>query len=108
MRKYYIFLLTVSLFLLADFCRAQAPRAVNYQAIARDYAGNPYANRNISLRFSVNQGINPGFSEYRETQNATTNQFGLFTVKIGFGDPITPGTSLANVNWATGDRKSVV
>ena len=46
---------------------AQVPQAVNYQAIARDAAGNILPNRNISLRFSINNGINPGFTEYQET-----------------------------------------
>src|SRR5581483_9728852 len=41
------------------------------------------------LRFSIHQGSTGGTIVYQETQSATTNQFGLFTVAIGSGTPVT-------------------
>ena len=40
--------------------------------------------------------------EYQETQTATTNEFGLYTLQIGDGEKIT-GT-LDKVNWAGGNK----
>jgi hypothetical protein len=42
---------------------AQIPQGINYQAVARDGAGNPLANKNVSVRISINDGIAPGNSE---------------------------------------------
>ena len=81
---------------------SQVPQAVNYQAIARDGGGNVLANRNISLRLTINTGINPGFPVYQETQTAVTNQFGLFTVKLGLGNPVLGNFS--SINWAGGNK----
>ncbi len=78
-----LLLIPVWLFLLFSCAVAQVPQKVNYQAVARDAAGAPVTNKNISVRISINTGINPGFTEYQETQTAITNQFGLFTIKIG-------------------------
>ena len=82
---------------------AQVPQAVNYQAIASDANGNVYPNRTISVRFSINDGLNGGFPEYQETQTSVTNQFGLFTCKIGFGTA-TIGV-FPNINWGSGNPK---
>src|ERR1043165_476171 len=103
MRKYLLFQV---LLLVSFLVGAQVPQAMNYQAIARDAGGNPLPNRNISLRLTINEGINPGFSVYQETQTAQTNQFGLFTLKIGLGNP-TQG-SFPNINWSTGNKYLLV
>src|ERR1043165_5525052 len=94
------------LFTTIVFAKAQVPQAINYQAIARDAGGSPYANRNISVRFTINTGINPGFPIYQETQTAVTNQFGLFTTKIGYGNP-TIG-SFPAISWAGGNKYLLV
>lgn len=85
---------------------AQVPSAFNYQAVARDSFGNVLANRNVSVQFTIEQGINPGIAQYTETQYATTNEFGLFTAQIGFGTPVY-GT-FSGINWATGNNYLVV
>src|SRR4051812_35415692 len=89
-----------------SFAQAQVPQAVNYQAVARDGAGNLLPNRALSLRITINEGINPGFTNYQETHTATTNQFGLFTLKIGLGNPVF-GTFPA-INWSTGNKYLLV
>ena len=83
-------------------CLAQVPQAINYQGVARDAAGNVLANRAISMRLTVNEGISPGFPEYRETHIAQTNQFGLYTIKIGLGTPVLG--NFQSVNWSTGNK----
>src|SRR5687768_6729670 len=84
------------------YSEAQVPQAVNYQAVARDAGGTSIPNRNISARITINSGINPGFPEYQETHTATTNQFGLFTLKIGLGSPVFGNFSA--ITWANGNK----
>ncbi|MBP7389930.1 MAG: hypothetical protein KA841_05970, partial [Chitinophagales bacterium] len=75
--KFFSFLSLLLLLTIGVF--AQVPQAVNYQAVARDAFGNPYTNKNISVRITITEGIAPGFTDYQETHTAITNQFGLFT-----------------------------
>ena len=67
---------------------SQVPQAMNYQAVARNSAGDPLINKTVSLRISITDGLNGGSTEYQETHTAITNQFGLFTLKIGEGTPL--------------------
>ncbi len=57
-----------------------APKAFNYQGVARDLSGFPLANKTISLRLSYLQGIAGGTTLYVETFSVTTNTFGLYNV----------------------------
>ena len=79
---------------------AQVPQSMNYQAVARNSSGNLLTNQLVGLRLSVLAGSATGTVSYEETQTATTNQFGLFTIAIGTGTPVT-GTFSA-INWSTG------
>ncbi len=82
--------------------QSQVPMAIPYQAVARDLAGNVYANQNISLRFSIRDNSSNGSIVYSETQTKTTNALGLFTANIGEGTPDI-GT-FAAINWGTGAK----
>src|SRR5437899_1521890 len=88
------------------FVSGQVPQAINYQAIARDGSGNPLPSRVISIRITIEEGINPGFPVYRESHAAVTNQFGLFTLKIGLGSSIMG--SFPAIDWATGNKYIIV
>jgi hypothetical protein len=62
------------------------PKGISYQAVARDAQGKELANKNISVRFSLIKGPD-GPVTWIETQNTTTDQFGLFNLTIGEGSP---------------------
>jgi hypothetical protein len=82
---------------------AQAPLAFNYQAVARNAAGAPLTNQNISLRLTIRDNSAIGPIVYQETQNGiSTNQFGLFTTQIGGGSAVS-GT-FAGIDWANGAK----
>lgn len=76
---------------------AQAPQGMNYQAVARDASGNIYASHAISVRISITNGSG-GSTLYQETHATTTNQFGLFTLNVGSGTPVS-GT-FSGINWS--------
>jgi hypothetical protein len=85
---------------------AQGPNSFNYQGVVRNSAGVPWANRNISLRLTVHDGISMGTALYQETFTVTTNNFGLYNVGVGTGTPTPPFTasSWTNLNWGAGPR----
>lgn len=94
--KQLLLLLIVAIISGIDL-QAQAPQAFQYQAIARANNGLPIVNQNISIRISIISGSQTGAILYVETHAPTTNQFGLFTLKIGQGT-IANGTFNA-INW---------
>ena len=46
---------------------AQVPQAFNYQAVARNAAGNLLASQTIGLKLSIHQGSSSGTIVYSET-----------------------------------------
>jgi hypothetical protein len=82
--------------------RAQAPLLFNYQGVARNGVGAPIAAAPIGLRISILEGSPSGTVVYQETQTATTNTYGLYTVSVG-GGTVVSGT-MSGVNWASGEK----
>src|SRR5580658_8769851 len=92
--------------LLNSHLGAQAPQAFNYQAVVRDNSGNVVQNQSVSLRFTIIDGSLSGDPVYRETDGATTNQFGLVTVPVGNG--VVVSGDFSTINWAVGNKYLVV
>ncbi|CAN5782728.1 hypothetical protein BH11BAC7_BH11BAC7_17460 [soil metagenome] len=91
---------TLLLLSFSSIVFAQAPQAVDYQGIARNALGNPLVNQALGIEFSIHQTSSTGLVIYQEQHFVSTNQFGLYTVKLGMGTPVT-GTFSA-INWSTG------
>jgi len=81
-----ILLLLSLLFVSGIF--AQIPSAFNYQAVIRNNSGEPMPNQNVSFRISILQSSASGAAVYAETHISQTNSFGLVTLKIGMGTPL--------------------
>ncbi|NUM49935.1 MAG: collagen-like protein [Flavobacteriales bacterium] len=84
--KKIIALLTVSFFSLIQVYSQGSPNGINYQAVARDLAGEPLANQTIgTIKIFITNatGLTTYYSE--EHTNVPTNQFGLFNIIIGNG-----------------------
>ena len=75
----------------------QAPMAFNYQGLAVDSNGDPLANADVELRFTIIQGSATGNDLYQETHNVQTSSIGNFSVDVGFGTS-TSG-NFSTVNW---------
>jgi len=97
-----ILLLITSLSILAFSAQAQAPEAINYQAVARDASGSLIKNANLIVKITVLSGAGGVNQEYQESHGASTNDYGLFSLQIGKGAPLS-GT-FANVNWGSDDH----
>lgn len=101
MKNIYIFF-TLILSGLVSQAQNQVPRGINYQAIARNNAGSVYVNVNLGVRISILQGGPSGTVQYSERHSATTNSFGLFTLKIGGGTPLT--NTFSEITWSTANQ----
>ena len=67
---------------------SQAPTGFKYQAVARDGSGAVLANKTVSFRISIIQGMLTGDILYSETHSALTNEFGL--VNLDLYDELSP------------------
>jgi hypothetical protein len=93
-----LFLASVSYYIQAQI----VPQKMSYQAVARDAAGNPIANRTIGLRFTIREASAGGPDLYSETMTTTTNSMGTFNVEVGGGAP-TLG-SFNSIPWSNGPK----
>lgn len=76
------------LLLLLSNTYGQSPKAFNYQAVARDAAGNVMQSVSLGIRVSLHLGDAAGPVIYQETFAPVTNDFGLFTLAVGTGTVI--------------------
>ncbi len=75
------------------------PPFFQYQAIARN-GSSVIANAFIDIQIIIRQGGVSGTAVYAEVHNGVeTNEFGLFTLKIG-GGVVQTGSNLAAIDWA--------
>src|SRR5688572_7099644 len=96
-------LAVTTILLISNFITAQVPQAINYQAVARTADGVIIPTQNISVRFSILDVSITGTTLYSETHTVTTNSYGLFTLAIGRGTPVT--STFPSINWASGTDK---
>jgi len=97
------YLLTISLFLASLLATAQSqpaqiPQGINYQAIARDDAGEILAGFTMTVTVRIKDAPINGSTVYTERYADTrTDNFGLLHLVIGEGDP----TRFADIDWTT-------
>lgn len=101
MKRHWILLWALCCLLGAQAI-AQAPQKINYQAVARDAAGQPLpAGSNIGVRFEFHQGSPTGSVVYAERFQTTTNAQGLYNLQIGTGTAISG--SFTGIGWGGQD-----
>ncbi len=92
------FLIAFLFILLSVVAIAQSPQAFNYQAVARNAAGNVLPDQAVGVRVSLHQGSEAGDVVYSETFAPKTNEFGIFTLAIGTGTVVSGNFS--TINWS--------
>ncbi len=95
-------LFTLLLAALAFVATAQ-PQKIHYQGVAVGANGKPIKNSTVGLRLSVLDSLPTGSTLYTETQAASTDAAGQFSIFLG-GGTATAGT-FANLPWANGNDK---
>jgi hypothetical protein len=84
------------------FVYAQAPSKFNYQAVARNTAGNLIINQSISVRVSILTGSVSGTSEYQEIHAVITDGYGVFNILVGGGSVVSG--SFAGITWGSASK----
>ena len=81
---------------------AQSPSKFNYQAVARDGAGELVASSAVSIKVNILSGSATGTSVYSEEHTPTTNAFGLFNFQIGAGT--NSSGDVSSIDWGSGSH----
>ncbi len=97
MKKISTLLFFVFLF-INGFSQVAPPEAFNYQALARDNAGNILANQSVSFRMSILKTSVTGTVVYSEIHGVTTDPYGLVTLTIGTGGVVSG--VFADIDWS--------
>lgn len=72
---------------------------VNYQGIARNEKGLPYANATIGVRITIREAVLNGDIVYTETRTVLTNAQGLFSFQINGTGATSRTGNLSVLNW---------
>jgi len=100
MKKLVLSVILLFIFVVAGI--AQTPDMLNYQAVARDGSGQLLDNEPIDVRIGIYSGPTGAVKVYEESHGVSTNQYGMFSLKIGDG---TPTTGLfVNIDWGGDDH----
>jgi hypothetical protein len=79
------------------------PGGINYQAVARDSYGKEIVNTDIEVRFTIRSGSPTGAPVYQEVfTDVTTSRYGVFSLVIGKGDPVSG--LFEDINWSTANH----
>jgi hypothetical protein len=96
-------LMVTGLFLAAGEAasgQGTVPGGINYQAVARDNFGKEIVNTDIEVQFTIRSGSPTGTVVYEEVfTDVTTSRYGVFSLVIGKGDPVS-GT-FSGINWSS-------
>lgn len=77
---------------------AQSPKSFQYQAVVRDASGSVLVSHPVTFKLSIIWGVLPGTVEYVETHSSTTNAFGIATLAVGNGTPVT--NLFSDIDWS--------
>ena len=92
--------LIMTLFYIEGF--AQSPKAgINFQAVAKDKAGNPANNRKIYIKSTILKGTSNGVVVFGEHHESNTNEFGIFNIVIGKGTRYTGVNDIYGIDWSS-------
>ena len=94
-------LIAIILLIIGIPLYAQTSRFFNYQAVARNNSWEPIQDQIICVRFTILADSISQTTLYTETfKNVATNHIGLFTLRIGSGNPI----EFFSIDWSTQQR----
>jgi hypothetical protein len=85
---------------------AQMPAAFNYQAVARNNAGDALSGQTITVRFSIVSSAAGNPSLYTETRQVTTSAQGVFAVQIGSPGAQSSTGDLESIGWTNNTSAS--
>ena len=86
--------------IIAGHLNAQSIKpGINFQAIAKDKAGNPANNRAVYIEASILKGASNGAVVYGEYHTSNTNENGIFNIIIGKGERYIGLSDIYGIDW---------
>ncbi len=79
---------------------AQVPESFQYQAVARNAAGQVLADQQVGIRIRILAGSADGTEAYAETHQVQTSAQGLLQLQVGGGTPLSG--NFQDIQWGTG------
>ena len=98
---FLIFLITISPFFSTQLNAQSTKAGINFQAIARDKAGNPANNRKIYIESTIIKGTANGVVVFGEHHESNSNEFGVFNIVIGKGDRFMGVNDIYGIDWTS-------
>jgi len=92
-------------FLLSTtYASAQVPQTINYQGVLRNASGQAVSMKTINVQVSITSDKIFSISNllYSEKFTVITNEFGTYSISIGYGKPVS-GT-FSSIDWSTGKQ----
>ena len=88
--------------IIPTYINAQSSKAgINFQAIARDKAGNPANNRKVYIESTIIKGTANGAIVFGEHHESNSNEFGVFNIVIGKGERYTGVNDIYGIDWSS-------
>ncbi|MEZ4685096.1 MAG: tail fiber domain-containing protein [Bacteroidia bacterium] len=91
----------IFLAILCPYSLFSQARGISYQAVARDVNGALMPNQALNVSFLIREGAASGPVVYDESHTPTTNDFSLFSLVIGEGNPVIGDFS--TIDWSAHD-----
>ncbi|KAA3621215.1 MAG: hypothetical protein DWQ02_28085 [Bacteroidetes bacterium] len=89
--------------LLSLMVFGQSPQSFSYQAVATDVNGDELTQQDIGIKAVILSGSITGTVQWEELHYITTDEFGLFTINIGEGNPNGGAApQFQDINWSNG------
>ena len=98
---FFTFLNFISLSFYSKSYGQNVKPGINFQAVARDKAGNPANNRKIYVEASILNGATNGIVVYGEHHESTSNEYGVFNIVIGKGSRYMGVNDIYGIDWAS-------
>ena len=87
-------------FLFQEQLQAQTIKpGINFQAIAKDNAGNPANNRKVYVEASIIKGRANGAVVFGEYHTTNSNENGIFNIVIGKGERFIGVNDIYAIDW---------
>ncbi|MBS0647547.1 MAG: hypothetical protein JSR97_13300 [Verrucomicrobia bacterium] len=88
---------------------AQVPKAINYQAVARNSSGQALVSQTIKVRIGLSESSGTGTATfYSETRTVTTNTLGLFNIQIGSAGASNVYGNFTGTDWLSPNMSHVI
>ena len=94
-------LLFICALVLSVFSGIAQSNFINYQGLVTDDSGEPLVSQSVTIELAIRFGMPVSTHVYEETHTVNTDDFGVFSLQIGNGTPLSGNYMM--LNWGMDD-----